>query len=325
MKKTVKEGAIILFLTLFVFSSVACFGQNNAGKAINSADALKEYLDNQPANSPDKPINIKMKVNETMLPSISHVISGAGKYVNLDLSGSPLTAIPEEAFRNNKNLSGITIPNDVTSIDWRAFSECSSLASINISSYDKTGTKYVEWKSIYFSGYGVLYRYYENEYDSKGNLTKQSVYHANGYLESYYENEYDSKGYWIKESRHDADRDLESYYEIERDSKGNLTKANCYDANGDLKSYYENEYDSKGNLTKASYYDANGNLESYVEYECDSKGNIKMWSSYYANGELSFKSRNEYEYDSRGNKTKERQYDANGSLTGYYINVWKKL
>jgi hypothetical protein len=144
MKKTLKVlGAIVLFA--FVCMNVACSGKSGGGKSansgggksINSVDELKAYLDKQPANSIDKPIKVAMKANEVMLGNIAKMLMEAGKYVILDLSGSPLKTIPELAFVDiNKQegcavLVGITIPDSVTSIEFAAFQD-SSLASVII-------------------------------------------------------------------------------------------------------------------------------------------------------------------------------------------------
>jgi hypothetical protein len=48
------------------------------------------------------------------------------RYVNLDLSGSTFTSIPSGAFKNCRNLSGITIGNSVTTIEAEAFASCIS-------------------------------------------------------------------------------------------------------------------------------------------------------------------------------------------------------
>jgi hypothetical protein len=134
MKNKKLKWAVVILIVVLLFPS--CTGkagaQTGGGKSINSATELKEYLDKQPANSPDKPIKVAMKVNDMMIKDIVKVLNEAGKYVSLDLSGSPLTEIPEKAFQNCKTLAGIIIPNSVTSIRKDAFYRCTSLTKVTI-------------------------------------------------------------------------------------------------------------------------------------------------------------------------------------------------
>jgi hypothetical protein len=123
-------GAITL-VALFALSTTACSGSGGGGKSLNSATELKEYLDKQPANGPDKPIKVALKANDMMIKDIVKVLNEAGKYVSLDLSGSPLTTIPERAFMDCKTLANIIIPNGVTDIEGSAFSN-TSLTSVTI-------------------------------------------------------------------------------------------------------------------------------------------------------------------------------------------------
>jgi len=109
MKNTFKVVSIVL-VVVFTLTAATCFGQSE-GKIINSAEALKEYLNSQPANSPDKPIKVTMSINDQMLPEIAGVIKDAGKYVSLNFSGNTLTIIPDTAFHRCETLVGITIPN----------------------------------------------------------------------------------------------------------------------------------------------------------------------------------------------------------------------
>jgi len=121
---------IATLVAILVFSTAACTG--TGGKSLNSAEALKEYLDKQPANTPEKPIRITMNANAPMMEKIAAAINSAGKYVSLNLSGSALTNIPDGAFANCALLTAITIPNSVTSIGAYAFANCTKLTSVTI-------------------------------------------------------------------------------------------------------------------------------------------------------------------------------------------------
>jgi len=132
MYKLCKIISVIAIVSITVFAIIAC-NANNSGKVINSADALKVYLDSQPANSHDKPIKVNMNVNDLMIKDISEVINSAGKFVNLDLSRSiGLTTIGDGAFMNNKAIIGIVIPDSVTNIGGNAFRGCSNLSGVVI-------------------------------------------------------------------------------------------------------------------------------------------------------------------------------------------------
>jgi hypothetical protein len=73
------------------------------------------------------------------------------KFVYLDLSGSTITRIPDDAFRLTdgmpSTLVGVTIPNSVTEIGEGIFYGCTSLATINVDAGN----------SAYSSQDGVLY------------------------------------------------------------------------------------------------------------------------------------------------------------------------
>jgi len=141
MKNIFKMFGITTIAAVIAFSMTACYGQSG-GKTLNSPEALKEYLDKQPANTPDKPIKVTISANELMLPRITRVLNSTGKYVSLNLSGSALTKIPEYAFFDDdaiggkdegcKTLVSINIPNSVISIESDAFRDCTSLTSVTI-------------------------------------------------------------------------------------------------------------------------------------------------------------------------------------------------
>jgi len=98
-----KFKAIIFTIAVAVFfSATGCTGSN--GQTLNSAEALKEYLDKQPANSPDKPIRVTMNATDIMMEKIVAAINSTSIYVSLNLSGNALTVIPDNAF-DEKNKS----------------------------------------------------------------------------------------------------------------------------------------------------------------------------------------------------------------------------
>jgi len=103
-------------------------GGGNEGFA--SAEALKQYLDKQSANSPETPIRVSVRANELMLKNVSDAIKSTGKYVSLDLTGSILTGIGNNAFSGCTGLVRITIPASVKSIGWTAFNGCTNLVRV---------------------------------------------------------------------------------------------------------------------------------------------------------------------------------------------------
>jgi hypothetical protein len=134
-----KNKKMILGIAIIVvigFSMIACnksggSSSGGGGKSLNSAEELKDYLDKQPANSPDKPIKVSMAINDPMLKNVADVIKSAGKYVSLNITGDALKTIPSKAFYECETLIGITIPESVTDIGMASFSR-TRLASVTI-------------------------------------------------------------------------------------------------------------------------------------------------------------------------------------------------
>lgn len=99
---------------------------------------FSEWLSEQPDNTADTPYWVKLNVDD-ITDLRTTLNENEDKYVYLDLSGSTITEIPNEAFVIWNNglagydvLTGIIIPNTVTSIGSAAFAICTNLVSITI-------------------------------------------------------------------------------------------------------------------------------------------------------------------------------------------------
>ena len=139
--KALRVKAGTMRITALIFALAAVFAvQTATAQTFNSPEELKQYLDSQPANSPDKPIRVTVSANDQMIKDIAGVIKSAGKYVSLELSGSALTCIGGSAFNNCANITSVTIPDSVTSIGDGAFFGCTSLTSITIPNVTRVHT-----------------------------------------------------------------------------------------------------------------------------------------------------------------------------------------
>jgi hypothetical protein len=115
-------------------SGVSLNGAEELGVRLISAGELKNYLDGQPDNGPDKPITVAITVNDSMLKDIVEVIKSSDKFVSLNLTGNAVTTIGEDAFKDCTKLSMITIPGSVKNFDQGAFIDCTNLTAINVDS-----------------------------------------------------------------------------------------------------------------------------------------------------------------------------------------------
>ena len=103
-----------------------------------SIEAFDLWLSAQPANTGTTPYRVKLNVNRLggdsgTDGSVGNVLSlNRNKYVYLDLSGSTMTAISDNAFRGCTRLTSVTISNSVTGIGDSAFEGCTSLTSVTI-------------------------------------------------------------------------------------------------------------------------------------------------------------------------------------------------
>jgi len=158
MKNVFKVLGIIVLVAVIGFSMVSCGddddsdgggaggggggaggggGNNTVTQPTNTltdAEALGRWLVSQPSNY-NNPYTIKFNGDD--IGELGRWLKGGAKnkYINLDLSGSTATTIPDNAFyENNRGYYGllsIIIPNTVTSIGQNAFT-LTGLISVTI-------------------------------------------------------------------------------------------------------------------------------------------------------------------------------------------------
>ena len=140
MKKTI-------FLTLILtLALIACDILNNDdddngdGKTFTSVDAFSRWYSELPENTPDAPYKAKLSIKDSNasvnrfnlgLYGALGLIGIGTKYVDIDCSGSTFTSIESQAFRGTC-LTGMILPDSVTTIGWQAFSNCGSLTSVTL-------------------------------------------------------------------------------------------------------------------------------------------------------------------------------------------------
>ena len=141
----------------------------------------------------------------------------------------------------------------------------------------------------------------ECEYDSNGNVTKETVYNADGSVKCRREYnycdgnldvvlEYDSTGHNIKATLYKESR---VWFTKEYDSAGNMTKRTAYNRDGNPD--YAYEFDSSGHETKCTFY-KDGSIQYVTEYDSAGLETVKT------------------EYDKAGRRTKTTSYNADGSV-----------
>ena len=186
-------------------------------------------------------------------------------------------------------------------------------------------------------GYGEDTFYWENQYDSLGNIVQSTEYDYNGRIcivnyeydmqgnlllmtktEKYKHNRdfrllsqkcytYDTQGHLIQlvVTADNYSEELDHYkYTYEYDAQGNLIREIGYFS--DSISQHDYEYDSQGNMIWKTNYDSDNNIECRIKYEYDTQGNLVQESTYNPDGDITFKEI--YTYDMQGKIISEIAY-----------------
>lgn len=104
------------------------------------------------------------------------------------------------------------------------------------------------------------------EYDSNGNVIRENNYLPDGTLSYYCLTEYDAAGRMTRETSYEADGTIMDYYTYEHDAAGRTVRRSCYEPDGTIAEYTVFEYDNDGNRTRETNYDGNGNMLSVTTY-----------------------------------------------------------
>jgi hypothetical protein len=119
-------------------------GGDDTTPTFTSVSEFAAYLAGKSANTAGTSYSVKLNIKNEDMEDLKTLLLATDKYVYLDLSGSTITKIPDEAFLIYERieeepfyiacatLTGITIPNSVTSIGDFAFTYCTGLTSVTI-------------------------------------------------------------------------------------------------------------------------------------------------------------------------------------------------
>lgn len=169
-----------------------------------------------------------------------------------------------------------------------------------------------------YYNYGELVKYCLYEYDSKG-IQKKQEYNQDGIVDGKYTvNEFDSNGNLIKES-HYENGEMNYTCVHEYDSNGNKTSSQTEYADGSMRKCVR-EYGEEGRIYKETTYNADGSVWLYEVYEYDTNGNVKhceYWPE--DNGGYTMGYYDVLEYDANGNLVKSSCYTSDGSLNNYLL------
>ena len=142
---------------------------------------------------------------------------------------------------------------------------------------------------------GTSYLQKENEYDTEGNLIRETSYNG-GKIDNIYE--YDLSGHMVKRRHYDGEGHLVWWAEWEYDADDNLARDLTHYDNGNVEGQGW-EYDADGNEIRMFEYEPDGSIGNWGESEYDADGNLIKIVHYSWTGEIIWGKK--WEYDADGN------------------------
>lgn len=163
--------------------------------------------------------------------------------------------------------------------------------------------------NIFYDKNGIEKNKYENEFNSKNNVTKSTQF-KKGKLKSIYESIYDDRGNMIESKYYDKDNEVSSRHTNNYNSNNLLTESINYRKDGKRISFkWQYEYYPNGSKKQQRIYKGE-KLKWVVNYDCDElpKTEKQMMKD---TSKICIK----YEYDANGNKVKTiERHDSKGKL-----------
>jgi|GEM_PF-6769286 len=150
------------------------------------------------------------------------------------------------------------------------------------------------------------------EYDTDGNMVKQTSYRPESVSEGYMVFQYDAEGRISSASNYSSDGIKKREYQYKYNSSGKVIKNINLDKDGKIQMYTKNIYDAENRIIMATQYHSDGTLGRQFDYIYDKDGNRKKYINYNPDGTVALYIT--YMYDNNGNKIRETWYKANGEI-----------
>lgn len=206
-----------------------------------------------------------------------------------------------EGFANSAEFQGICANYGI---------ECGSYKATDIADPNYKEPPVIKSKKYYYNSEIQ----WKRDYDTKGNIVKETYFDSYGVKDWWISYDYDSKGYLIKETGYNPDGTVFYWADYVNNSSGKVIKYTLYDE-GVLDYYIEYQYDKKGRITWEIAYSNKGKVTNKNEYRYDSKGRLDTYVNY--KDTSVYTSYEQYWYDENGDLTVKDYFEIDGLVYKY--------
>ncbi|OPZ97421.1 MAG: hypothetical protein BWY70_01507 [Bacteroidetes bacterium ADurb.Bin408] len=148
------------------------------------------------------------------------------------------------------------------------------------------------------------------KYDTRMNITEQSIYESGGKRDGAFTGKmifkFDSSDKLTEKNIYFAEDKLYTKTKFVYDARRNKTEENIYNTEGALIRKIQYKYNEQGQLTESGEYNPDGILFSKTKFKYNTQGQLECEHTYSTDGNLDTKCL--YEYDEKGNWTKAVKY-----------------